>query len=261
MLKPLALPAVALIAALLLPGTADALTSPIQSVPALTDNSLYRSGKIKSSECPDGALSIESAPAAKRTITALWRCLNTSWSAHFKHAKLPFAPAKLVVLTEPAPFCGKEWKQGFLSTYCAGTKTAAVLVNDEYYLRTREIYHFTYITALYGAHLQHTTGIARGFGALPYKNKAENFERERRWMLQGSCLSGVFLGSVWKTAGEGSEGWPALLDLVKSNGDYRSKKDRYFAKGKNIVYWLDRGFKSGDPGSCNTWKASSARVA
>ena len=59
----------------------------------------------------------------------------------------------------------------------------------------------------------------------------------------------------------GSEGWPALLELVKANGDHNAKKKRYFGQGKNLVYWLDRGFKSGDPGSCNTWKAPSARVA
>lgn len=261
MFRPLVLVASALLSVLLVSGRADALTYPVRDVPALTDNSLYRSGEIKPSKCPDGALSIESATAAKRTLAALWRCLNTSWSAHAKRARLPFAPAKLVVLTKPTRFCGTNWVKGIIAHYCSATKTMAIVVNKGYYLRTREIYHFQHVATLYGNHLQHINGIAGGFSALPHRNEAEYFEKERRWSLQARCLAGVFLGSVWKTAGEGSEGWPALLELVKANGDHGSKKKRYFGKGKNIVHWLDRGFESGDPGSCNTWTASSARVA
>lgn len=250
-----------LLSVLLVSGRADALTYPVQDVPALTDNSLYRSEEIKPSKYPDGALSIQSTTAAKRALAALWRCLNASWSAHAKRAGLPFAPAKLVVLTKPTRFCGKSWSKGLLARYCPTTKTMALLVNKDYYLLTREIFHLQYVAGLYGNHLQHINGIAGGFNALPHRNEAERFEKERRWSLQTGCLAGVFLGSVWKTAGEGSEGWPALLEVVKANGDHNSKKKRYFGKGKNIAYWLDRGFKSGDPGSCNTWTASSSRVA
>jgi uncharacterized protein len=258
--RPLALLASGLLSLslLLAPGTADALTYPIRDVPALTDNSLYDSGKIKTSKCADGALSTGSAAAAKHTLTGLWRCMNTSWAAHFKRAKLPFTPAKLVVFTKPTRFCGEVLKEG--SHFCFATKTGAVFVDKDYYLRTRVIYHFQYVAALYGRHLQYLTGIVDGFDEAPYGSEAERLEKERRWSLQGDCLAGVFLGSVWKTAGRGSEGWPALLELMKVNGD-RGSGPRRYGKGKNIAYWLDHGFKSGDPGSCNTWKASPARVA
>ncbi|WP_245878270.1 IS110 family transposase [Streptosporangium subroseum] len=53
-----------------------------------------------------------------------------------------------------------------------------------------------YVAALYGNHLQHVTGIAGGFSALPHRNEAERSEKERRWSLQAKCLPGVFLGSV-----------------------------------------------------------------
>ncbi|MFF3444747.1 hypothetical protein [Streptosporangium sp. NPDC002721] len=261
MFKPPIAVTLALLSVLLVSGRADALTYPVRGVPVLTDNGLYRGGEIKPSKCPGGALSIESTAAAKRTLAALWRCLNTSWSAHAKRARLPFAPARLVVLTKPARFCGKSWSKDLIARYCPATKTAAILVNDKYYLRTREIYHFQHVAGIYGTHLQHVNGMERGFEALPSRNQAERFEKERRWSLQARCLGGVFLGSVWETAGEGSEGWPALLELVKANGDHNSKTRRHFGKGGNIVHWLDRGFRSGDPGSCNTWKASSARVA
>jgi uncharacterized protein len=110
MFKPLALLASGLLVALLAPGTADAAAYPIRNSPTLTDSNLYDSGEIKPSACSGGALSTESSAAAKRTLTALWRCMNTSWSAHFKRAKLPFTPAKLVVITKPARFCGKSLK-------------------------------------------------------------------------------------------------------------------------------------------------------
>ncbi|WP_329090417.1 hypothetical protein [Streptosporangium sp. NBC_01469] len=263
MFRPPALLASALLCVLLvsISGSAEALASPVRGVPVLTDNSLYRSGKIKSSECPDGALSTQNAADAKRTLVGLWSCLNASWSAHFKRAKLPFASAKLVVLTKPARFCGQKWKKGVNARHCYATRTSAILVGEDYYLRTRVIYHFQYVAGMYGRHLQSLTGITNGHVALSYKSQAERLEQARRGILQADCLGGVFLGSVWKSAGQDSEGWPALLELVKKNGDYNSRKDRRSARGKNIVYWLDRGFRSGDPGSCKTWAVPSSRVA
>ncbi|SNS47240.1 Predicted metalloprotease [Streptosporangium subroseum] len=239
---------------------ADAAAYPIRDAPTLTDNSLYGSGKIKTSTCSGGAISTESSAAAKRTLTALWRCLNTSWSAHFKRAKLPFTPAKLVVITKPTRFCGKSVKDARDSAYCRATKTAAMVVDKKYYLGIREIYPFQSVSELYGEHLQHIIGITDSARETPYDSEAESLEQNRRWSLQGDCLGAVSLRSVWKTAGRGSEGWPAMLKLMKENGDPGSGP-RYWGKGANIVYWSDRGFKSGDPGSCNTWKASSARVA
>ncbi|MGJ6966402.1 hypothetical protein ACSDR0_31275 [Streptosporangium sp. G11] len=263
MFSPPALLVSAILGVFLFSGGAEALASPVRDLPVLTDNALYRSGKIKSSKCPDGALSTQSFADARRTIVGLWGCLNASWSAHAKRAKLPFAPAKLVVLSKPKQFCGKKWQKNINARYCFTTRTMAILVDEDYYLRTRVIYHFQYIAGLYGRHLQSLTGIANGHGALSYKSETERLEQARRGTLQADCLGGVFLGSVWKSAGHDSEGWPALLELVKGNADYNydHKKDRRFARGKNIVHWLDRGFRSGDPGSCRTWTAPSSRVS
>ncbi|MBG0814224.1 hypothetical protein [Planomonospora sp. ID82291] len=260
MRKSLSLLAASLLTAVLIPGTAGALAHPVRDTPELTGNSLYGSGKLTSSACSGGALSTESSADAKRTLHALWQCMNTSWSRHFARAGLRFEPARLVVLTKPARFCDSDWEKGTHSSYCAETKTAVVLVDKKYYLRTREIYHVQFVAGLHSRHLQELTGIAAAFDALPSGGKSELSEQYRRYSLQQDCLAGAFLGSVWKTVGRGGEGWPALLDLMKANGD-EVREGRYNGKGKNIAHWLDRGFKSGDPGSCNTWKASSARVA
>ncbi|MEU4404560.1 hypothetical protein AB0F88_08545 [Streptosporangium sp. NPDC023963] len=142
------------------------------------------------------------------------------------------------------------------------TVAAAVAGSGERGAGFRYVFcHFQYVAGLYGRHLQALTGIVNGHSSLPYKSQAESLEQARRATLQADCLGGVFLGSVWKSAGQGSEGWPALLELVKGNGDYNYKKDSRFARGKNIVHWLDRGFRSGDPGSCRTWAVPSSRVA
>ena len=111
-----------------------------------------------------------------------------------REPRLPFASAKLVVLTKPARFCGKSWSKDLIARYCPATKTAALLVNKEYYLRTREIYHFQYVAGIYGTHLQHINGMARGFEALPPRNQAERFEKERRWSLQGALSGGSLPG-------------------------------------------------------------------
>ena len=48
-------------------------------------------------------------------------------------------------------------------------------------------------------------------------------------------------------------------DLAKAGGD-KGKAGR-FGQGSNLAYWFNRGYSTGNPKSCNTWTASSSKVA
>ncbi|MFC6083207.1 neutral zinc metallopeptidase [Sphaerisporangium aureirubrum] len=238
---------------------ASAGAYPVRDAPVLTSNKLYKSGVLPRFSCKQGALSTENTKAAVKTLKALWGCLNKGWGAYFGKAGLDFKPAKLTVITKGRRFCGDKWEKTQAASYCEENSTAAILA-DKYYLKVREIYHFQLAASLYGRHVQELTGIGDGFQTVDYSTRPELNELYRRYSLQAYCLGGVFLGAVWKTAARDAESWPALLDLMRINGD-EGKKPGKEGRGKSIVRWLDRGYKSRNPRSCNTWTASSGLVA
>ncbi|MFC4530554.1 hypothetical protein [Sphaerisporangium dianthi] len=250
-------------AVLPLSGTAEARTItsayPIKNAPALTDNKLYKSGVLPAFACRQGALSTANSKAAKKTLQALWACMNKAWGAYFGKAGLTFKPAKLIVLTKARRFCDDKWGKDQAGSFCDKTSTGAILI-DKDYLRTREVFHFQLVARVYAYHLQRLTGISEAFEAIPYSSKKELNEQLRRSSLQSFCLAGVFLGATWKTAARKAESWRALLSVMRANGD-EGKKPGPQGRGAGIARWLDKGYASRDPRSCNTWTASSKQVA
>jgi predicted metalloprotease len=185
--------------------------------------------------------------------------LNKAWGAYLDKAGVAFKPAKLIVLTKGRKFCGSPWRKTQAGSYCDETSTAAIQV-DKYYLEVRTIFHFQLVARVYASHVQRLTGIDEGFQTIHYSSPSELNELYRRDSLQRYCLAGVFLGATWKTAARDAESWPALLDLMKRNGDTGKKPGRQ-GRGKNVVRWLDRGYTTRNPRSCNTWTAESRFVA
>ncbi len=72
----------------MLPGAEHAASFPIRDR-VLTDNKLYRTGKLHLTECRERSVKADRKPSAKRYLTSVLDCLNTSWAAHFKRAGLP----------------------------------------------------------------------------------------------------------------------------------------------------------------------------
>ena len=60
------------------------------------------------------------------------------------------------------------------------------------------------------------------------------------------------------TPGRTSKDWTYFLTLV---GGDTSTKNRRWGKTSTVRSWLKQGFATGDPASCNTWTAVSAKVA
>ncbi|MEV4170878.1 hypothetical protein [Nonomuraea sp. NPDC049709] len=69
---------------------------------------------------------------------------------------------------------------------------------------------------------------------------------------------GAFVKSIWPMEGRTGKDWSYLLSLP--SGDSK-KGDRVWGKASSTRHWLKQGFATGDPASCNTWTASSAKVA
>ncbi|GGO70108.1 hypothetical protein GCM10012289_32780 [Nonomuraea cavernae] len=243
---------------LLLSGTAHATAYPIKDR-VLTHNKLYRSGKLAPRACPEREIKANDVPSAKRYLTSVLNCLNTSWAAHSKRAGLPFAKARIGFITKPRRYCGGSWGKA-AAIYCGAERRFLVLLDDDTLSNPWDLFNFQIVTHEYGHHVQHLTRMARAFDYYPYKGKKELNEQIRRNELQAECLGGVFMRSFWDSLDRTRDDWDELLDITRESGDEWTKA-RDHGKGRNIAAWLDKGFRAGSPAACNTWTAPSSKVS
>lgn len=251
--------AVAGAAGLFLTGTANAY--PIKD-PVLTKNALYGTGRLAASKCAEPPIRNNDRTLAKRYIAAVTNCLNASWGAHFKAAKLPFGKPRLRIVDKvPAGYCDSDVsKDPSQAYYCSASRTMMIQIGKDWLTSADDLWLLHVTGMLYGAHLAHLTGIEKAFQKAPYANKNEMNEQIRRLNLQGDCLGGVFVRSVWSSFGGKSTEWNELLRTLRDNGDVKGQ-DRTFGKGTSRAAWTKLGYTTGDPASCNTWAATPARVS
>ncbi|GGT03344.1 hypothetical protein GCM10010156_71550 [Planobispora rosea] len=246
------------LAGLLLTGTAHAY--PIKDE-ALTKNELYSSGKLAATTCEEPAVKDGDAASVRKYWTGIQSCLNTAWKTHLTEAGLPFSTPVLKFGKIPKKFCDYDIdKDNSMSYYCPESKTVYVQIGKDWLEDTNDLWLFDLASAMYGYHVQNLVGIDKAFQAAPYANKNEMNEQIRRQSLQVNCLSGVFLRSVWPSLGRTAKDWKLLESGLKDSGDAKGEA-RVYGKGSNIAYWTKRGYTTGDPASCNTWTASTSRVA
>ncbi|MEO3854739.1 neutral zinc metallopeptidase [Acrocarpospora sp. B8E8] len=227
----------------------------------LTHNKLYRSGLITPTECAfDPIHQRNNVPASKVYVQSLLKCFNTIWADHAKKARLPFAKARVAFTLKPQRFCGSAWEAGTAARYCYRERRFMVLLdksalNDPWSL---DLMHT--VAHEYGHHVQHLGGMIKASHGLPSRGRSELNEQSRRLELQAECLSGALISSIWTSAKRFPNDWENLLGTAQSGGDEYHKVHDH-GKGRNIAYWLDRGFQSLSLSECNTWTASSSKVA
>jgi predicted metalloprotease len=116
---------------------------------------------------------------------------------------------------------------------------------------------------VYGAHLQNLTGILEASQNQrdTASTKAAQLEQDRRAALQASCLGAVFFGAAqasFPISGDVQRQWNYL---VAHSGDEQTKdKVRDHGSAKSRSLWMNQGFATTNPGSCNTFVAASAKV-
>ncbi|GAA3145669.1 hypothetical protein GCM10010466_40910 [Planomonospora alba] len=250
-------------AGFLLAGTA--LTGTAHAYPvkdeALTKSKLYSTGKLAETECAEPSVKAGSVPSARKYWTKIHSCLNDSWKTHLTKAGLPFSEPVLKFGRIPKGFCGYEiGKENSQAYYCAESKTVHVQLGKDWVEEADDLFLLHAAAELYGFHVMNLVGIDKAFEAAPYSGKNEMNEQIRRNSLQGDCLSGVFLRSVWSSLDRSSRDWRELQGILKSSGDAKGA-ERVYGKGSNRLHWTKRGYATGDPASCNTWTASPAKVA
>lgn len=116
-----------------------------------------------------------------------------------------------------------------------------------------ELFLFQVLAHEYGHHVQQLSGIMTAFNSRKYKNAKAVLPELRKIELQAECLSGAFLGSVWRSLDRRESDFRYVLNAAYSTATHGT--------AKNIAYWLTRGFQQDSPGACNTFTAPRSRVS
>ncbi|MBE3009159.1 neutral zinc metallopeptidase [Microbispora sp. NEAU-D428] len=223
----------------------------------LTDNRLYGAGPLPATDCRERPVKKMDVRSAKAYLNEILTCLTDSWTAELTQAGLKKSPVKLTYATKmPAKYCGAKWRKGdWDGYYCDASHTILIVLSKDLLEEPGDLYLFNLLATQYGEHVQNVSGIYRAWYKLDYRNKSELAEQTRRYNLQADCFAGASLRSVWKSFRRDREDWDDLLFYL------RGWAGKYNGNRKSITYWANEGFKSGDPGACNTWTAPSSKVA
>ncbi|MFI7447832.1 neutral zinc metallopeptidase [Nonomuraea sp. NPDC049714] len=235
--------------------------APPRGKAAATANPLYRTGRLAGSRCSTGSLPRGSTAAYKRFLSRVTDCLNRSWASQFRKAGLSFSKPRLRIITKKVRTPCGNWSSGADGIYCSANRTMYMLITKQN-LRNPFALGITRLMAHeYGHHVQQVSGIWNYYWtARSRASRSSQLLLSRRSELQAECFSAVFMNSVRNTLPVTSEEWNHTVNWFHENG-HKGWAQNDHGKGPTQAYWMTRGFNSGSVGSCNTWSASSRRVA
>jgi predicted metalloprotease len=245
---------------------------PSETVPdaVLTGQSkLYTAGKLKAVGCKEPAYRPTTKDNVRAYYEGLLGCLNKAWEPVVRATGAEFNPPKLVIYDNgQETACGVHDEE--LNTYCPADGGVLAMPWEswpEEYEKNRPLsrvdlaYDLGYMYAL---HVQHLTGIYEAAGSMgdTAPNKTVKLELDRRQALQAACLSSAFLGTEKATFPLRGELLTQYQWRSKHSGDELTEdKVRDHGSRKSVEQWMSRGFGSGDPGACNTFTATPAKVS
>lgn len=197
--------------------------------------------------------------SVKAYLGGIVECLDATWEQHLTGAGLPFKKIQVKHVTKaPKKWCGfSTGKNDSQAYYCAANNTLMIQLGRSWLRDPHDLWLAYLASSMYGLHVQELVGVHAAYRKLSYRNTSEDMEQTRRLSLQAECLGGAFLKSVWPLDERNSRDWQQLVGYME--GD--SGKERWYGKTSSIKAWLRAGYATGDPGSCNTWTASSTKVA
>ncbi|MER7368398.1 hypothetical protein [Nonomuraea wenchangensis] len=243
------LPAAALAAAatLTLLSTATAAhATPVKGAPELTHNALYKTAKLPKVGC--ALKKGTTAASTRKYVTTLVGCLNKAWKPAIKD----FTPVEVQFKESgDKSSCSTGMEvSGSFSEICA--TAIRVRLADDWIKAKDDRKVFTSVVRTWGGVVTGQTGIGRAWWAL--ENGAVETvmdEHNRRYYLQLDCFFGVSAKSLGRVVKD----WKPVLGIPDI------WKNRFHGKTANRLTWVRAGYETGGPKACNTWKASSAKVA
>ncbi|MEU4603801.1 neutral zinc metallopeptidase [Kribbella sp. NPDC023972] len=232
------------------------------------ENPLYTTGPLATVKCQEPAYRPTSKENVRSYYQALIACMDKAWAPLVTEAGFEFRSPRLIVFDE-----GEETACGIqkeVSSYCADEQGGSVTMpwqklTEEYpeHKATSRVDMAQSLGFAYGAHLQNLAGIFDATKNLrdTEPTEAARLEMDRRQALQANCLSAAFFGAVkasFPLRGELLSQWTLLIR--RSGDEHTTDKIRDHGSAKSLALWMNQGFASTDPGTCNTFVAASAKV-
>ncbi|NRQ31119.1 hypothetical protein HII36_04620 [Nonomuraea sp. NN258] len=226
-----------------------AVADPVTGAPELTHNELYKAGKLPKVRCK--VAKGTSRSSAAKYATKLVSCLNTAWKSKIKD----FVPVEVKIkASDDKKACSSGMDiAGSFAEICF--RAIEVRLAADWIKAKDDLAMFSAITKSWSGVVLGQTGIGQAYWALGSDgSESESREQTRRFSLQGDCLAGASM----KSLGRVIKDWKPLVASVEPPEYGRFK---WQGKQANRVYWFKQGYQAGGPAACNTWKASSAKVA
>jgi predicted metalloprotease len=249
-------------------GVPEPTAKPTPDLVVQKENPFYSTGPLATVRCQEPAYRPTSKENVRSYYQALIACMDRAWEPLVTEAGFEFRSPRLIVFDE-----GEETACGFqkdVSSYCADEQGGSVTMpwqelTEEYpqHKANIRVQMAQSLGFVYGAHLQNLAGIFDATDNLrdTAPTEAARLETDRRQALQANCLAAVFFGAAkvsFPLRGELLTQWTWL---IRHGGDEHSEdKVRDHGSAKSLALWMNQGFASTDPGTCNTFVAASARV-
>jgi predicted metalloprotease len=234
---------------LLFAGVPAAYAGTVHGAPELTNNALYKQGKLPKVSCK--VTKGRTKASTKKYVTKVIDCLNSAWRKTIDD----FEPATLDIdYSRPGMYCltGEKISESFATPCLRGV---LVHLDSDWIKAKSDSAILVEITRAYAGFIQGQTGIAKAFWAMPNNGDGDLLdEQTHRFYLQADCLGAVSM----KSLGRSAKKWKPLLDAETPKD---LKRFHWNGKPANRLYWFERGYEQGRPGACNTWKAPSGKVA
>ncbi|MEV0583513.1 neutral zinc metallopeptidase [Nonomuraea sp. NPDC050310] len=232
-----------------------------QAARVATHSPLYRTGKLARTGCAPGTLEKDDVEGYKRFLVNLTGCLNRAWGAEFRQANLSFAPPALRFVTAPVTTGCGPWATGADGVYCSEDRTIYMLINQAALRQPFALGVARLLAHEYGHHVQESAGIWHYYWtARSAAGVATRLQLSRRSELQAECLSAVFMSSIKESFPVDQDEWDYAVNWFRRNG-HKGWAQNDHGKGATQAVWMERGFASASPLSCNTWAAKSAAVS
>ncbi|MEU7746687.1 neutral zinc metallopeptidase [Nonomuraea sp. NPDC049158] len=255
------LAAVAAVPILLFTGTAEAAAFPVKDAPDLTNNKLYKAGKLAKPKCAKLVKGTTRA-SVEKYLSGLVGCMNTAWAGKLKRPAFDFDYQEATIEVESTfaeRVCGSWGKaKGSAVLYCY--RKLQVQLKSDWVKNASDLPILAEMSREFSLHVMGHVDINEAFSNLKSESNAENREQYRRYALQSDCLGGVFLKSIWAGQGRTAKDWKQLLAYIEGSLKVAGPQNAWYGKASSRSYWFDQGFSQADPASCNTWKAPSAKV-
>lgn len=230
----------------------------------VTQNPLYRVGRMPASRCKEPTSRPTSLANVKAYYSQFVQCLDKAWAPVIRKAGFQFWAPRLEVFSgdRRPTLCALTDS----AAYCGGVISMDADFDLQNYRRDDRLWTRTTMAFLiaheYGHHIQRLTGIlpASHTRELHINGIDAQLVESRRRELQASCLSGVYLGAdrqYFPASGAWLRKWQFT---VRNRGDEWNPQ-RTHGNKSNHSRWSRRGFDSADPGSCNTFAAKAATLS